>query len=92
MMFNLFRSAYNNGCGCVEYWAFVRSKDDAQCPDYRPPPNPYQWVYHALWLMALISNLAGCAAGALTCNDVTLRQGEVCEIRPAFPTFPKGPR
>lgn len=66
-----------------DYWVFVRGKMLDAVPEYRPPPSRYQWVCRVLWIIVLNVQLAGCAAGALTCNDTTLRQGASCEVRPA---------
>lgn len=68
-------------------------------PNYRPAYSVIgrlSKVALALWLIANGALLAGCAAGALTCDGATLRRGETCEVRPAFirwtTAVPKGMR
>lgn len=83
----------------ADYWAFVGRLQEALRLDYRPAYSVIgrlSKVALALWLIANGALLAGCAAGALTCDGATLRRGETCEVRPAFirwtTAVPKGMR
>lgn len=73
-----------------EYWNFVRRLQIVSRPDDAPPRRHVR-KYGGSWLLlgaiALNALLAGCAAGALTCDQVTLRRGQSCDVRPVYPRY-----